>query len=232
MPDSRRFSILMTTALCACSTTAIERADNRIDQSQTFAFRMPTKNMMEQRFGTVVRQRYDFSCGSAALATLLRYHYQSEDSEASVFAGMWRDGDQAQIRKLGFSLLDMKRYLEGRQLSADGFRVSLEDIARVGLPGIALINSEGYRHFVVVKAVDAHSVLLGDPSLGLRWVSRKSFVKQWNGIFFALNDEKRRGQTHFNSSVDTELAPRGNYQFAGPLSQAGLNLLRPGMNSF
>ena len=36
-------------------------------------------------FRTVVRQRYDFSCGSAALATLLRHHYGRDVTEADVF---------------------------------------------------------------------------------------------------------------------------------------------------
>jgi uncharacterized protein len=220
-------------ALAGCSTAPIAEADTRIDQSATFAFRLPTASLMEQRFGTVVRQRYDFSCGSAALATLLRYHYGEPQDETTVFAGMWRDGDRAQIRKLGFSLLDMKRYLAGRHLSADGYRVPLAEIARVGLPGIALIDFDGYKHFVVVKGVEGGSVLLGDPSLGLRWVSAKTFQRQWNGVFFALNDRKAVGQAHFDQVADTRLAPRGGYgPWAGPLSQQGLDLLRPGVNSF
>src|SRR5690606_34611966 len=36
-------------------------------------------------FRTVVRQEYDYSCGSAALATLLRYHYGRDVAEREVF---------------------------------------------------------------------------------------------------------------------------------------------------
>jgi hypothetical protein len=35
------------------------------------------KSMKERKFEQVVRQQYDFSCGSAALATLLTYHYEN-----------------------------------------------------------------------------------------------------------------------------------------------------------
>src|ERR1700739_1489884 len=63
----------------------------------------PVHSMLERRFQTVVRQRYDFSCGSAALATLMRYHYGKPTSEEFVFLGMWNTGDQARIRQLGFS---------------------------------------------------------------------------------------------------------------------------------
>ena len=77
-------------------------------------FELPVTSMLGRRFETVVRQQFDFSCGSAALATLLRYHYEDPQNEQTVFLGMFQDGDQAQIRKLGFSLLDMNRYLAAR----------------------------------------------------------------------------------------------------------------------
>lgn len=54
-------------------------------------------------FRTVVRQRYDFSCGSAALATLLRYHYDREVGEEQIFRAMYAAGDQDTIRRVGFS---------------------------------------------------------------------------------------------------------------------------------
>ena len=71
---------------------------------------MPVRSFEEERFATVIRQKYDFSCGSAALATLLRYHYGLSQDEEATFRGMWATGDQPQIRRVGFSLLDMKRY--------------------------------------------------------------------------------------------------------------------------
>ena len=58
-------------------------------------------------FRTVVRQRYDFSCGSAALATLLRYHYNRDVGEEQVFRAMYAAGDPCVIQPVGFSLLDM-----------------------------------------------------------------------------------------------------------------------------
>ena len=63
-------------------------------------------------FRTVVRQQYDFSCGSAAVATLLTYQYGRKVSEAEVFKAMYAVGDQEKIQKVGFSMLDMKRYLD------------------------------------------------------------------------------------------------------------------------
>ena len=115
--------------------------------------RVNVKSMADRKFQRVVSQQYDFSCGSAALATLLTYHYDRDTTEVDAFQNMWAVGDQARIRELGFSLLEMKKYLESINLKADGFQVSLDRIQEIGVPGIALIEVRGYRHFVVIKGI-------------------------------------------------------------------------------
>jgi uncharacterized protein len=187
----------------------------------------PVHDMISRRFLTVIRQGYDFSCGSAALATLLRFHYNDPQTEPSVFMGMWRDGDRAQIRRLGFSLLDMKRYLAARGLAADGYRVDLAQIAKARVPGIALINTDGYKHFVVVKGIEAGRVLLGDPALGLRHVDVRTFAKMWNGIYFVLNTPPKPGVV-FSSADEWALAPRAVFMGSmEPVSLQALALTRP-----
>src|SRR3546814_20011104 len=48
------------------------------------SFSVPVMSLKEKRWTTVVRQQYDFSCGSAAVATLLTYHYETHLAEAVV----------------------------------------------------------------------------------------------------------------------------------------------------
>lgn len=188
---------------------------------------VPVHSMAERRFLTVVHQRYDFSCGSAALATLLRFHYGEDASEQSVFMGMWQNGDRAQIRKLGFSLLDMKRYLGARGVRAEGYVVTLEDVARTRVPGIALIDVRGYRHFVVVKGVEGGQVLVGDPSLGIRLIDVKSFRSMWNGILFALVDAVGDGKKSFGREAEWALVARSRATLAmEPVSIQTLALVR------
>lgn len=171
-------------------------------------YALPVKSMAERRYLTVVRQQYDFSCGSAALATLLRYHYDDPQNEQSIFVGMWRQGDREQIRRLGFSLLDMKRYLNARGIKADGYEVTLADIEATGIPGIALIDMRGYKHFVVIKGVVNGQVLVGDPSLGIRRIDAKRFTAMWNGILFALGDSAERGKNSFGRDEEWALVSR------------------------
>jgi len=149
-------------------------------------------------FRTVVRQRYDFSCGSAALATLLRYHYGRDVTEQQVFEAMFAVGDEAQIRKVGFSLLDMKRYLEAHGYASDGFRMTLEQLAAGKAPAIVMVDHAGYRHFVVLKGIDEERVLIGDPASGLKIYSREQFSRMWNGVAFMVRDPADR----FNSATD------------------------------
>ena len=133
-------------------------------------------------FRTVVRQQYDYSCGSAAVATMLRFHYGVSVNEGEVFQSMYERGDQARIRAVGFSMLDMRSYLETRGFHADGLRLSLDRLAELQIPAIALITHNNYRHFVVVKGVSADRVLVGDPTFGLQTYTREEFQAIWNGV--------------------------------------------------
>ncbi len=80
-------------------------------------------------FSRVWHQQYDFSCGSAALATLITFQYDRPIDETTVFKEMYAVGDQNEIRSKSFSLLDMKRFLESRGYTADGVRSPLDTLA-------------------------------------------------------------------------------------------------------
>ncbi len=190
-------------------------------------YAVPVKSMLARRYLTVIRQQYDYSCGSAALASLLRFHYEIPVDERIVFQGMWQTGDQAKIRQLGFSLLDMKRYLEANRVNAEGYQVTLDDIATTRIPGIALIDLKGYKHFVVVKGVDDRQVLVGDPSRGMRRMDREHFADVWNGVLFAIADQAPRGKASFGRRSEWALAMGGPKTAAmEPVSLQALSLVR------
>ena len=175
-------------------------------------FNIPVKSMNAMRFQSVIHQQYDFSCGSAAVATLLTYSYNDPADEMKVFKWMWDHGDKPVIEKEGFSLLDMKNYLDAHGFAANGFRTSLRNLAKVNLPAIALIDFNGYMHFVVVKGVEQDEVLVGDPALGLRLISRKSFDAMWkkNGILFVITSgpDIKMAKASFNSIAEWDKVPR------------------------
>jgi predicted double-glycine peptidase len=223
------FLLLAGLALAGCST-GISQNDRFVGMAGPVGeFTLPMHSMAERRFEGVVQQRYDFSCGSAALATLLRFHYGFDVREDMAFRGMWARGDRDQIRRLGFSLLDMKRWLASRGLNADGYRVQLKEVEAAAVPGIALVSIRNYRHFVVIKGIREDEVLLGDPSSGLKVMPRKAFEAAWNGIYFVLAQDQAPAKQSFNSRMQWSAFARAPSagRFTDPLSLQALSLAAP-----
>src|SRR5450830_1772742 len=181
-------------------------------------------SLKEARFKTTMRQQYDFSCGSAAVATLLTHHYGYPVTEQSVFEEMFARGDQAKIRQEGFSLLDMKAYLNAHQFQADGFELPLTKLLESGLPAIVLIAENGYHHFVVIKGMRDGRILLGDPSNGTRAVSRSSFEATWvNKLLFVIHNKQTVAK--FNKESDWQVAPRAPLTAGVNFDSLGLGTL-------
>lgn len=191
-------------AACAAMTAAAADMDVRVPASG--AYQMRVTSLKEARFRTTIPQQFDFSCGSAATATLLTFQYGHPVSEQDVFVRMYTYGDQARIRREGFSLLDMRRYLQSQGFEADGFELPLEKLQEEGVPAIVLLNDRGYRHFVVVKGLRNGRVLLGDPARGTRAMPKSRFESLWdNRVLFVIHN--RRGQARFNQPQDWRTAP-------------------------
>jgi predicted double-glycine peptidase len=168
--------------------------------------RVPIQGLKQTRIATTVLQKYDFSCGSAAVATLLAHHYGHVVDEEEVLRTMYAHGDQTKIQKEGFSLLDMKNYLARLGYTADGFEQPLEKLAAAKLPAIVLINENGYHHFVVVKGVDRGMVLVGDPARGTRVFARADFERIWvSKLLFVIHSHVEKAR--FNLVADWRAAP-------------------------
>jgi uncharacterized protein len=189
-------------------------------------------SMRELKVRSVILQKYDYSCGSAAVATLLTYHYDHPLTEETAFRTMFNHGNQDKIQKEGFSFLDMKRFLDAHGYPADGFQVSLDDLSKAGIPAIVLMVDNGYHHFVVVKGMRGNTVLIGDPAVGLRVVPREQFEASWpSRVVFVIHDFPTRGE--FNTARDWSVRPTS--PLGRPLSPDTLNnavLFRPGGRDF
>ena len=182
-------------------------------------YAMPVKSIKQERRASTLLQQYDFSCGSAAIATLLTYQYGYPISERTVFDEMYARGDQAKIQREGFSLLDMKRFLEAHGFDADGFNQPLDKLNEARVPAIVLINQNGYHHFVVVKGLQADRVLIGDPAQGTRAVPRAAFEAIWEShLLFVIHN--RMDKARFNLAADWRVAPHS--PLSSGIDRAGL----------
>jgi uncharacterized protein len=186
---------------------------------QTYTLHITT--IKEVKFRNTIHQKYDFSCGSAAVATLLTYQYNYPVNEQVVFEQMYVHGDRKKINKEGFSLLDIKLYLGSIGFDADGFRASLDQLQKANLPAIVLIQDRGYHHFVVIKGIRYGRVLVGDPARGTRAIPLDRFNQLWtNGLVFVIHN--RRQFAHFNTDSDWHNAP---------IAPLGLGIDRRGLDT-
>ncbi len=144
------------------------------------AIRHEIKPESEFKQANIVKQMYDYSCGSAALVTLLN-HYLGEDfDEMQVISGMVRYGDAAKIaQRRAFSLFDMKCFVNVLGYKGEGYKAEIEDIAELDQPCIVPLQLHGYRHFVVFKYAYKDHVFLADPSRGNISFTFSAFKKIW-----------------------------------------------------
>jgi hypothetical protein len=184
------------------------------------AYHIPLTTFQELKYRTVIRQKYDFSCGSAALATLLTYHYQIPTKETAVFSDMWEHGDKEKIQQDGFSMLDMQQYLARQGLQSNGYRSTLDRVVQADVPGLVLLNFGGYMHFVIIEGLKDGRVLVADPALGTRALNVAEFQKDWNGIFFVVLNDPQKARATFNRDTDWAAQPRSPLG----LAQNGANL--------
>jgi predicted double-glycine peptidase len=218
------FSLLLTPAAWAGSVV--------IPGADSGTLNVKVMSLKERQFRLTVRQKLDFSCGSAALSTLLTYHYGDPVDEPTIFKAMWDNGDHQKIRREGFSLLDLKHFLEARGYSADGYAAPLERLESVGIPAIVLIRENGYNHFVVVKGIRDGKVAVGDPSLGARVYPLQQFEKMMaNKIVFVINGLNQKAV--FNDPRDWRVREKAPISLAtNPTNMINSTLLRRPVGDF
>lgn len=200
-------------------------------------FNVETTTYKEAKFNRVVRQEHDFSCGSAAIATLLSYHYRTPRNENAVFEEMIAEGDAKRIREQGFALEDMQRYLARHGFQSGGFRAPLDILVKAGVPAIVLVNTQGYAHFVVVKGVSQNAVLVGDPALGVSSMTRDAFEEIWSGVMFVIIDHDSAGREFFNHADEWQhwqVDPDAPFDVARDMRHdvASFLLMAQGVNQF
>ncbi|MDX7937633.1 C39 family peptidase [Acinetobacter baumannii] len=147
------------------------------------------KPAVEDQFRGIVRQAYDYSCGSAALTTLLNGYVGTSLTEQQTMSGLLQYGEyQRIIERRSFSLLDMKRFVTAIGLESGGYRGEFSDLLKLGQPAIVPISYAGFKHFVVYKAYKDGRVYVADPALGNISFDENRFKEIWdNNTLFVIS---------------------------------------------
>lgn len=182
------------------------------------------ESMQERRFRNLVRQHTDYSCGAAALATILRYAYHLNTDETTVIEGMMGVADPELVRQRGFSLLDIKRYVESMGMRGRGYRIDEARLKNLRVPGLVLMDVRGFRHFVVLKQVRDDVAEIGDPILGNRVVPLQEFIDAWpsRAVFVVVGSDFDRNTVLLQPSEQPSARALYARQGRGPITDAEL----------
>jgi uncharacterized protein len=157
----------------------------------------------------VVKQQKDYSCGAAALATLMIYYFGDNTSEEEILNLLQSRLDDTEKRKKmirGFSLLDLKHAAESKGYRAAGFQLSALQLAQLAAPAIVFVEPDGYKHFAVFRGMDRGRIFLADPSRGNLRMSLDRFLDEWSGVVFVLGKEGEEKITSYPLQI-----PRSQY---------------------
>lgn len=154
------------------------------------------KPAIEDQFRGIVRQAYDYSCGSAALTTLLNGYVGTKLTEQQTMNGLLEYGERERIiQRRSFSLLDMKRFVTALGYESGGFRGEFSDLVAQNKPVIVPISYAGFKHFVVFKAYKDGRVYVADPALGNISFDETRFKQVWeNNTLFAITIDESQAK--------------------------------------
>jgi hypothetical protein len=166
------------------------------------------KSLLEQRHDHVVVQEWDLSCGAAALATILNYQYDDPVTEREIAIGLisreeyLANPDLVRARN-GFSLLDMKRFVDQRGYRGVGYgSLVFQDLIDLA-PIIVPVEFNGYPHFVVFRGTLGNRALFADPGFGNRTMLVAKFESAWLKY-------REFGRVGFIVTPDDGTAPAGH----------------------
>ncbi|MHB1128108.1 MAG: peptidase domain-containing ABC transporter [Bacillota bacterium] len=128
----------------------------------------------KRRFPVLLQQN-EMDCGAASLAMICSYY--------GLNIGINRLREMANVTRAGATLYSLAEAAEGLGFQTRGLRTDLKGLGESGLPAIA--HWEGY-HYIVITKVTEKQVIVADPAVGIRKLSKEEFVRGWGGILLTL----------------------------------------------
>ncbi|MCP4702357.1 MAG: C39 family peptidase [Gammaproteobacteria bacterium] len=167
-------------------------------------FEQPLKTWKDILEQNIVMQQFDYSCGAAALATLLQYYFQDDVSEKDILEDIVNQLNEADFenrKKEGLSLLDLKQFANRRGYQAVGVKnLKFSALPKLRGPVLVYLETSEYRHFAILRGVKEDRIFLADPSRGNIRMSVEVFAQQWPKIALVL------GKKGFGTPTEHSLA--------------------------
>ncbi|MDQ1340842.1 MAG: uncharacterized protein QG567_2000 [Campylobacterota bacterium] len=172
------------------------------------------KSWIEFKNENLIRQEYDYSCGSAALATIMRYFYDQNISEKIVLEdilvskGIGSEAKQElEEQDFALSFFDLARFAGNKNFKGIGLALDRDSLKELKLPVILFVKIRKNEHFTVYKGMDGRYVYLADPSFGNIAISHAKFDE----MFYQRNDLHHPGK--ILTIIPVDLRKRGDKDF-------------------
>jgi predicted double-glycine peptidase len=176
-------AVLIGTFLCSCQT----------DTTSGPPVRKPL-SYLEQKYSVTVPQRFDFTCGAAALATLITHYWDQNTSEAKVLetlhsryskdtmsSEVWKE-----MQKKGFSLDDLIWAANKLGFEAQAASLPAEELGKIDGPIIVHVLEAKDSHFTVLRLRAAGWTYLSDPVQGAVTLTNEEFDRKYTGSALAV----------------------------------------------
>ncbi|HEV2763527.1 MAG TPA: peptidase domain-containing ABC transporter [Pyrinomonadaceae bacterium] len=122
----------------------------------------------------------EMDCGAASLAMVLRAYGKH--------VSINRLRDMVNVTREGAALYSIAEAAESLGFHTRGIRATYEHLLKIELPAIA--HWEGYHYVVLYEARDDR-VVVADPAIGLRRLTREEFEKGWTGYLLLFEPTPR-----------------------------------------
>lgn len=156
-------------------------------------YRHNLKSWNHYKWEHIKPQGFDYSCGSASLATLASGYFNEQMDEGLILTAIiyqLNENEYNDREKNGFSLLDLKRAANLLGFKAAGVKLPPESVLKLKGPIIVMLREEGIDHFAVLKGVYKDRAYLADPSRGNIRLPLFTFFNQWDGTALVLGKDK------------------------------------------
>ncbi len=155
------------------------------------------KTYLDFKNENLERQKYDYSCGSSALATVLRHFYGENITEREIlewvldFKGIKRKKlEQLEDTAFRLSFLELAEFARSKGYKPLALAINMKNLKKLKVPAIVFVKIRRNEHFTVYRGTDRNFVYLADPSFG----NVKIRIDKFKEIFYTRNDPEFKGK--------------------------------------
>jgi predicted double-glycine peptidase len=199
--------VLLGLLLAGCAGLKEETSGLAVMRARgPYRYQKPVRSWWELQRENVVMQGTDYSCGSGALATLMRYYFEEDVTEQEILDRILEqlgEDEYADRVDNGLTLLDLKECAVSMGYQAVGARIPLDQLPKLAGPILVHLDRDDLQHFVVLKGVYGDRAFLADPSWGNSRLPITRFANEWTGVALVL------GKKGMGLPTDHSLAVQG-----------------------